>query len=154
MRYILSRTAAVLLLTLAMTSSAMAAQDCEVITLDNEKTTKAEVEDARFHNGSAFIESLYDEAPTRITEVDGAPIVAVMCKRNDLLPTLRDLPIIQTGLPFSLSQDFDSAESGLLTIFDDGTAYRAAYTGPPALGPDSNALDNVMEIFNFQRLTQ
>lgn len=127
-------------------------ENCEVVTLPKTVESKT-LGEAAFHDAKIFLDSLYDTAPETVMTIADAPILAVMCTRETLLPTMRDLPIIQTGLPFSLSQNFDSPASGLLTIYDDGTAYRADYTGDPALGPDAAELKDLMEIFNLQRLT-
>lgn len=137
----------------ALATPALADENCEIVTLPKGAASKSRGE-AKFHDAKIFLDSLYDDEPETVTTVEDAPILAVMCKRETLLPTMRDLPIIKTGLPFSLSQNFDSPTSGLLMIYDDGTAYRAEYTGEPALGPDAATLKDVMEIFNFQRLTE
>lgn len=137
----------------ALATPALAADDCEVVTLPKGAGSKT-LGEAKFHDAKIFLDSLYDDELETVTTVEDAPILAVMCTRKALLPTMRDLPIIKTGLPFSLSQNFDSPASGLLTIYDDGTVYRAEYTGDPALGPDAATLKDVMEIFNFQPLTE
>ena len=64
---------------------------------------------------------------------------------------MRDLPILQTGLPLSLSQDFDSSTSGLLTLYDAGTDFKAEYSGPDLSPEDEDKLRSTLEIFNFQK---
>ena len=117
-------------------------------------STADNVRTAKFHDAGKFVDSVYDGEKGFQTKIDGSAILAVMCTRKSLLPTLRDLPLIKTGLPLSLSQDFDSPKSGLLTLYDDGTAYKADYTGPDDLAPNAKKLDSVMEIINLQRLAQ
>ena len=132
------------------------ADSCEVVTmeLNVSNTTQDNARAAKFHTSENIIESIYDDKDGFITAIDGNPVLAMLCTRESLVPTMRDLPLIKTGLPLSLSQDFDNPISGLLTIYDDGTAYKADYTGPDSLAPNASELNDVMEIFNFQRLTK
>lgn len=153
------KTIAFSIAALFMVSSAHAsnsANACEIVTMKLNLSNAAQ-EDARivqFHDAEQFVESVYDDKDGFVREIEGNAILAVMCTRDSLIPTLRDLPLIKTGLPLSLSQNFDSPESGLLTLYDDGAAYKADYSGPDSLAPNAAELNNVMEIFNFQRLTK
>ncbi|WP_371396383.1 hypothetical protein [Fretibacter rubidus] len=146
----------IFILALTVGTAALADDSCEIVTMDLTVSEKTEdnVRTAKFHDAKDFIDSVYDDTEGHIKEVDGKAVLAVMCERDTLLPQLRDLPLIKTGLPLSLSQDFDSTESGLLTVYDDGTAYRTDYTGPETLAPDTQKLKDVMEIINLQRLTK
>lgn len=148
----------IIALTLGSIGPAAYADDtgCEVVTMNLTVTDKTEdnVRTAKFHDATKFIDSVYDDIDGHVKEIDGLAVLAVMCQRISLLPQLRDLPLIKTGLPLSLSQDFDSPDSGLLTVYDDGTAYKVDYTGPEALAPDADKLKDVMEVINLQRLTK
>ena len=127
--------------------------NCELVTMETISAAES-IGAAKFHDASDFIARLYKGEDTLDKTVNGQPVRAVLCQRDSLLPTLRDLPLIKTGLPLSLSQDFDSPNSGLLMIMDTGESYAAEYTGKPEQGPDPKKLKDVMEIFNLQRLAK
>ena len=59
---------------------------------------------------------------------EGSPIRGVICTRNDLVPVGADYSILATGVPLSLSQDFDSADSDILTVYFDQGAFTYRYT--------------------------
>lgn len=124
--------------------------ECELVLMPNGGAAS----EGQFSDASAFLDSVYDDAAAPITAVAGLPVRAVMCRRSDIIPTLRDYPILKTGAVLSISQDFDSKDSGLLLIFDAGGEYKAEYSGPP-LTPDSETkLRNALEIFNLQKLAE
>jgi len=82
------------------------------------------------------------------------PIRAVMCPRARLIPTMRDFPVLQTGLPLSLSENFDDPKAELLTVFDAGNEFKAEYSGP-TLSPALEAeLRDRLEIFNLQKFAR
>jgi len=126
---------------------------CELVTMETINTAES-IGAAQFHDGTDFIERLYAGEDISDKTINGTPIRAILCQREDLLPTMRDLPLIKTGLPLSLSQDFDSPNSGLLMVMDNGTDYVAEYSGSENKSPDAEKLKDVMEIFNFQRLAK
>lgn len=111
-------------------------------------------EDGSFADASAFLETVYDGEKGVMRAAGDLPIRSVMCRRDDLIPTMRDLPILKTGLPLSLSQDFESTTSGLLTLFDAGADFKAEYTGPPLSPEEQKRLRSTLEIFNFQKFVQ
>lgn len=142
-------------LALGLSTTTFAADtECEAVTFETVEVDGVDKRMGRFHSAGPVIDSLYDDAPGFVDLINDEPVVAIVCTRENLLPTLRDLPIIKTGLSFSLSQDFDSPDSGLLTITDNGKDYVADYTGPDALAPNADELSDVMSIFNLQRLAQ
>lgn len=141
-------------LALLSSPATAAEQSCEVVTFETVTTDGVDKRVGKFHDGGPVLDTLYDDKDGFLSFVNGEPIVAILCEREDLLPRLRDLPIVKTGWSFSLSQDFDAPDSGLLTIVDNGDAYTADYVGPDALGPDKADLADVMDIFNLQRLTE
>ena len=94
----------VLLLGFALPSVAQS-YVCEIALMPEGGTTS----DGQFADASIFLESVYDDEEGHLETSFDIPIRAVMCQREDLIPTMRDLPILQTGLPLSLSQDFVSA---------------------------------------------
>ena len=103
-----------------------------------------------YRPAGAFLSSVYDDQAGHIEDIDGHKIRAVFCQRRSAIPTLRDFPILETGVALSLSQNFDSASSDLtLTRFIDG-AFQATYSGPGLDPQEQLKLDDILEIFNFQ----
>jgi len=122
--------------------------NCEIVLMPND----GQIEDGQFVDAGAFIESVYDgNDDGHMLMFGDLPIRAVMCTRENLVPTMRDLPLLKTGLPLSLSQDFDSSTSGLLTLYDAGADFKAEYSGPPLSPEDEKRLRDTLEIFNFQK---
>jgi len=125
---------------------------CEVVLLEpvmHEGTdTGAEV--ASFRPADGFIASVYDEEVGNISEIDGFDIKGVMCERLDVVPTLRDFPIITTGLPFSISENFDSPDSSLMTVYYKDGKFKHIYQGADLSEDGQTRLDDLMEILNLQ----
>lgn len=134
------------LLGFAISASAQSSE-CEIVLMPEGGRTA----DGQFANAAVFLESVYDAEDDHLKISDGLPIRAVMCQRQDLIPTMRDLPILKTGLPLSLSQDFDSKTSGLLTLYDAGDDFKAEYSGPKLSPQEEDKLRSTLEIFNFQK---
>jgi hypothetical protein len=85
------------------------------------------------------------------TDAEGSKIRGLICVRNDLVPTEADYPVLATGIPLSLSQDFDSADSDILTIYFDGSAFSYRYTSDyPMSGEFKNALTEKLSDFSNQ----
>ncbi len=125
---------------------------CEVVILEaatNDDGSKG-AELATFHPAAEFMASIYDAEDGHIKEIDGQKIRGVMCERKNIVPSLRDFPILATGIPFSLSNDFDSAESRLLTVYFKDGEFQHKYIGPDLSEDDTAALTDSMEIFNLQ----
>ena len=136
----------VLFLGFAISASAQSSE-CEIVLMAEGGTTA----DGQFANAAIFLESVYDAEDGHLKTNEGFPIRAVICQRQDLIPTMRDLPILKTGLPLSLSQDFDSKTSGLLTLYDAGDDFKAEYSGPELSPQEEDKLRSTLEIFNFQK---
>lgn len=124
--------------------------ECEIVMMPEGGT----VADGQFADASDFLTSLYDGEDGHIKVSGDLPIRAVMCERENLVPILRDLPILKSGLPLSLSQDFDSTTSGLLTVYDAGEDFKAEYSGPKLSAKDEKKLRDTLEVFNFQKSIQ
>lgn len=105
---------------------------CEVVLMEKIKQEDNEgvTEIASFRPAADFIASAYDEETKVLRKIDGLPIRAVMCKRKNVVPSESDFPIIATGTPFMLSQNFDSTETGLTTIYFKEGEFRSNYKGP------------------------
>lgn len=78
-----------------------------------------------------FLTTLHDKKAGHMTEYAGHKIQAVMCRRNDVIPAHEDYAIISTGIPFILSQDFDSADTDSLTMYWKEGAIEHVYKGYP-----------------------
>lgn len=136
----------------ALPASADNIAACEVILMEtvqeDGKDTDAQM--ASFRPAVDFLSSVYDDEDGYMTEIDGYKIRGVMCERPDVIPTLRDFPILATGLPFSLSQNFDSSESSLMTVYYKDDRFRHAYKGGPLPENKIAELLDVIEVFNLQ----
>ena len=126
--------------------------NCEVVlmepVLENDEPTGAEM--ASFRPAAEFLSSVYDEEHGHVKEINGYPIRGVLCQRNSIIPSLRDYPVIATGIPFSLSENFDSPDSRLITLYYKDGEFLHKYAGEELGKDDQSALDDVMEAFNLQ----
>jgi len=120
---------------------------CEIVLIER-------VEDganiARFHPADAFLDSVYDAEEGYIKRVDDNAINGVLCERANVIPTLRDFPVLATGIPLSLSEDFDTPDSRLITLYYDGEGFTHVYKGEPLSDTDQASLADTLEIFNLQ----
>ena len=126
--------------------------DCEVLIAERveDEDTGGSALISSYRPAGAFLSSIYDDQAGHIEDIDGHKIRAVFCQRRSAIPTLRDFPILETGVALSLSQNFDSAISDLtLTRFIDG-AFQATYSGPGLDSEEQAKLDDILEIYNFQ----
>lgn len=152
MKKILS-TAALIFLTAAPAFAENIAK-CDVAveaTLTHEDET--EIEGAKmmtYMPATDFMISIYDEQPGHMTEIDGQPIVTVLCERKTIIPSLRDFTILETGLPLALAQDFDSAESGIMILYFKDGKFIADHDGPALSEKEEAQLKDRLDIFNLQ----
>ena len=128
-------------------SASAQSSNCEIVLMP----LGGSAAEGTFADAEGFLDSVYDGEEGHLSSVADVPIRAVMCERGTLVPTMRDLPILKTGLPLSLSQDFDSNTSGLLTLYDAGKDFKAEYSGPKLSEDDEKELRSTLEIFNFQK---
>lgn len=137
-------------------SAPLAAADniaaCEVLIAERieDEATGGSALISSYRPAGEFMSTVYDDEPGHLREIDGHNIRAVLCERKSAVPSLRDYPILETGIPLSLSQNFDSARSDVVIIrFKDGE-FRASYTGPGLTAQTQDELDDVLEVFNLQ----
>ena len=128
-------------------SASAQSSNCEIVLMP----LGGSAAEGTFADAEGFLDSVYDGEEGHLSSVADIPIRAVMCERGTLVPSMRDLPILKTGLPLSLSQDFDSNTSGLLTLYDAGKDFKAEYSGPKLSEDDEKELRSTLEIFNFQK---
>ncbi len=69
-----------------------------------------------FRDPADFFVGVYDDEAEVVTEIDGFPIRAIICERRELMPDEDDYAILATGVMLSLSQQFDSKSSDMLSI--------------------------------------
>lgn len=141
-----------LLLSLSTPAFADNIAGCEVVLMEKIKQEGVEgtAEVASFRPAADFIASIYDDEADVLREIDGLPIRAVMCKRKSVVPSLRDFPIVATGTPFMISQNFDSTETGLTTIYFKDGEFRSDYKGPDLSDTLEAEMKDRLEVFNLQ----
>lgn len=126
--------------------------NCEVVLMEpmikDGKDTGAKF--ASFRPAAAFLSSVYDDEAGHETQLDDHDIRGVMCTRQALIPTLRDFPILATGIPFSVSENFDSPNSNLMTLYFKDGKFHHTYAGAKLNPGDLEKLKDVMEVFNLQ----
>ena len=150
------KRAILILLGLALLAPAATADDniaaCEVILLQDIKgeANEERMQVASYRSAVDFIASVYDEEDGHITKVDDLTIRGLICVRDNVIPTLRDFPIVATGIPMSLSQNFESTTSGLMTIYFKGETFQHKYSGPDLTETELASLTDALETFNLQ----
>lgn len=141
---------AAVLLSISAPALAENIANCEVVLMEKIKQEGLEgsAEVASFRPAADFIASIYDEETEVLREIDGLPIRAVMCKRRSVIPSESDFNIVATGTPFMISQNFDSTETGLTTIFFKEGEFRSSYNGPELSEENAAKLKSRIEQFN------
>jgi len=105
---------------------------------------------ASYRPADNYLDSLYNGENQVMDMIDGLKVRAVMCTRDQVIPRLRDFPILASGVQFSISNDFDSHDSQLITVYYSGTSFQKKYSGPELSVGEEIALRDVMEIYNLQ----
>jgi len=143
---------AALLLGVSMPAFADNIAGCEVVLMEKiqQEGVEGSAEVASFRPAGDFIASIYDEETDILRKIDGLPVRAIMCQRNSVVPSLRDFPIIASGTPFMISQNFDSTETGLTTIYFKDGEFRADYKGPKLVDALNAEMKDRLEVFNLQ----
>lgn len=142
---------------LIATASAMPAfaddniANCEIVVqqpvLENDTGAEAPMI-ATFLPAGDFVFSVFDGEDGHLQEVDGKIIRALMCVRTNLIPTEFDVKLAGTGVPLYLSQDFDSKQSALMSVYKKGENYVYDYTGPDLSGDDKDIIKLRLEALN------
>jgi len=92
---------------------------------------KGEAQVPSYIPAAEFLATLDDDKPGHMTDYLGHKIQAVMCRRDDIIPTKEDHAILATGIPFILSQDFDSTDTDSLTLYWKDETIQHVYKGYP-----------------------
>ena len=145
-------------LTICALSNAAHAEDfseCEVLLVQiiqaDDATGEAQI--ASYRPAENFLKSVQDDVPGHMTQIDGQNIQAIMCTRNEVIPTKSDYVVMSTGLPFILSQDFDSADTDSLTTYWKDGKIEHVYKGYPLSEEAQNILDTRLADFTKRGLS-
>lgn len=126
-------------------------ENCEALIMDyveDEDRPEGGLVVATYRSAEGYIESVSDPAKTPITEIDDRPINAILCRRNDLVPTDADYALVSTGIPLALSQDFDTTDSDSLTVFLKDGEFQYKYASAYPLNEEvEGLLDTQMKAF-------
>lgn len=160
-KYIIMTGLALAICHTALTPAAWAdnVAHCEVLLMKiiADENGGGEAQIASYRPAVNFLASLYDEdTESHMTEVDNFPIRAVLCRRNNVIPAPTDYNIMATGIPFILSQDFDSTETDSLTVYwkDDADAFDYVYKGNPLSDEAQESLDTRLTEFSKRGLLE
>lgn len=125
----------------AAEKSAPKNSECEIVLMQTiaDESGRGGAQIASYRPAEDFLISVYQEDADPILTVNEKPIQAVMCKRVDVIPTKKDFPIVATGIPFFLSQSFESQDTDLVSVYYKDGAFRHDYKGP-GLSEESEAL--------------
>lgn len=142
-----------LLLAMLMTPSAVFASGldrCEIVVMEEiVDEDGGRLTTASYRSAEPFLAGVFEPNVPITLNDDGDLIRGLLCERNDLVPTERDYAVLSTGIPLSLSQDFDSAGSDILTIFYDGNAFVHKYTSDyPMSGEFETAVVSTLSDFS------
>ena len=127
---------------------------CEVLLVQNVEAPElgGTMQITAYHPAVSFIASVYDEDPEYLTQLDGHNIQALLCRRNELIPAETDYPMMATGVPFVLSQDFDRADTDSLTMFWKDGAFDYVYKGHPLSDEAQSLLETRLADFSSRKL--
>ena len=146
----------ILLASFLMAFAAPAAADniaaCELVLMEviEDESGQGGGAVASYRPAADFLADLYTDDVEAPKEIDGHKIRAVMCARNDIIPTKSDFKILATGIPFVLSQNYESPESDLLTYYFKDGEFTYQHKGPEMSGETQFALDKRVAYFNAQ----
>jgi len=125
--------------------------NCEVVMIDEIKEgDRVGARVQMFAPAVDVIASIYDDEDGHMTEIEGRKVQVILCERGDVIPTLRDFPILATGIPFALSTDFEANDSRSITVFFKEGKFKHIYKGPELPEEEQNKLDDAMSVFNLQ----
>jgi len=123
--------------------------DCEIVLMETieDESGRGGAKIASYRPATEFMESIYLEDQDPLLKVDGLKIQAIMCKRLDMVPTKNDFNIVATGIPFFLSQSFESQDTDLVTVFFKEGRFQHVYTGPGLSEDTLEALEDRLAVF-------
>jgi hypothetical protein len=118
---------------MATNAIAVETSECELLLVQiiQSPDGKGEARVPSYIPAEEFMATLTDNEPGHMTDYLGHKIQAVMCRRDDIIPAEEDYGVFATGIPFILSQDFDSTESDSLTLYWKDEKVEHVYKGYP-----------------------
>lgn len=124
-------------------------QDCELVLIEaiKDDSGKSGAQVASYRPASDFLGPVY-EGKEVAAKIDDLDIRAVMCMRNDVIATKADFKVLALGIPFVLSQDFDSPDTDLITYYYKDGKFRYQHKGPDMSDEAKAALEKRMAAFN------
>lgn len=126
--------------------------DCEILIREavmlDDKETGAFID--TYLPATDYIASIYDDEEGHVTQALGKDIKALFCTRHNVIPTLRDFPLLATGIPFAVSTDFDAEGTAMIYYFFAGDKFAHAYEGPDLSPEEAARLSDAMDVFNLQ----
>lgn len=157
MRYLIkSITAGFVACAVSQTAIAKDTSECELLLVQiiQSQDGQGEAQIPSYIPAEEFLTTLHDKKPGHMTEYAGHKIQAVMCRRNDVIPAHEDYAIISTGIPFILSQDFDSADTDSLTLYWKEGAIQHVYKGYPLSEESEAVLKTRLAVFSKRGLNK
>jgi len=138
------------LFTLALPAAADNIADCEIVLVETieDESGNGSAQIASYRPAADFIASAYDDTQEIMTELDGLAIRALLCRRNDVIISETDFKLLASGVPFVLSQNFDSPDSDLLTYFFKDSQFQYTHKGQDLSKESLAILDAHMADFN------
>lgn len=148
-------TAGLMLCILSTAAHATDTAECELLLVQvlQVEGAEAEAQIASYRPATKFIKSVQDDIPGHITQVEGQDIRAIMCTRNEVIPTQSDYTVMSTGIPFILSQDFDSPDTDSLTMYWKDGKIEHVYKGYPLSEEAQAILDTRLTEFSDRGLS-
>jgi len=127
-------------------------ENCEVVLMEEiaQEDREGTMKIASFRPAVGFLDSVYNDEIDVLREIDELPIRTVMCQRENIIPSLRDFSILATGIPLSLSQNFDSTASGLMTIYFKNGRFHYTYKGPDLDEDEIVEIIDRLDTYNLQ----
>ncbi len=124
--------------------------NCEIVLMETieDESGKGHAQIASYRPAADFIASVYSRDSEVINDIDGLKIRALLCSRQDVIITDSDFKILATGVPFVLSQNFDSTDSDLLTYFFQDGHFQYIHKGADLPEKTRGVLTARMEDFN------
>jgi len=141
------------LLALTFTAPLAAADNianCEVILMETieDESGNGSAQIASYRPAGDFIASVYNDDVKIINDIDGLPVRALLCSRKNVIISDTDFKLLATGVPFILSQNFDSATSDLLTYFFKNGQFQYTHKGKGLSEENLQLLAKRLENFN------
>lgn len=132
------------------------APDCELLLIQiiESEDGEGQAQVPSYIPAEEFFTSLEDDTTGHLTEFAGHKIQAVMCRRNDVIPAHEDYATLSTGIPFILSQDFDSSDTDSLTMYWKDGAIQYVYKGYPLSEEAEAILETRLEGFSKRGLNK